>query len=279
MTDHGIPLTDEANNSVKKIIIITLLYASFAQAQFSSQMMEMMDDDISLGSDIFNDFNEDLESSQVLEDERFYRYGRFFSVNLGGGMTTFTGNRGKAFTDNHPTFHLSVNYFLDFQRVVTLGVEYSKHTMILDSIVNGYRDQGNLGAVISDNTRAFVGYKYYVDTTDLGTAITYSNPHFIGRVEYWYQTNKFIDHDNIPKQKDGGIGTALGVGLEFPIELKKSYVSVEALYHVVNFFDKYTQDYRIATDQNGDPIAGSIKGYDDLAGNVMSFIITYNFNW
>lgn len=241
--------------------------------------MDMVDDDVSLGSDIFNDFSEDLESSQVLEDERYYRYGRFFSVNLGTGATTFTGNRGRAYYDNHPSFHLSVNYFIDFQRVLTLGVEYSKHTMIIDSVVNGYRDQGNLGAVVSDFTRPFIGYKYYIDTTDLGTAITYSNPHFIGRVEYWYQTNKFIDQPNLEKQSGGGIGTSLGFGLEFPIELKKSYLSVQGLYHVVNFFDKYTQDYRIATDANGVPIAGSTKGYDDLNGNVFSFIITYNFTW
>src|SRR5690554_2294222 len=263
---------------VKKILFIALLFSGLAHAQFSSQMMDMMDDDISLGSDIFNDFNEDLESSQQLEDERFYRYGRFFSVNLGGGFTTFTGNRGNAFNDNHPSFHLSVNYFLDFHRVITLGVEYSKHTAIFDYVTNGYKNQGNLGAVVSDNTRAFFGYKYYIDTTDLGTAITYSNPHLIGRIEYWYITSKFIDHDNIPKQKDGGIGTALGVGLEFPIELKKSYISVQALYHVVNFFDKYTQDYR-AHVVDGETIPPGTRGYDDLAGNVISFIITYNFTW
>ena len=59
-------------------------------------MMDMVDDDVSVGSDIFNDFSEDLESSQVLEDERYYRYGRFFSVNLGTGVTNFTGKRGRA---------------------------------------------------------------------------------------------------------------------------------------------------------------------------------------
>jgi len=264
---------------VKKLLFLALFICGTSHAQFSSQMMEMMDDDISLGSDIFNDFNEDLESSQQLEDERYYRYGRFFSVNVGGGFTTFTGNRGKAYYDNHPTFHLSVNYFLDFNRVITLGVEYSKHTAIMDYVTTAYKDQGNLGAVVSDNTRAFFGYKYYIDTTDLGTAITYSNPHFIGRLEYWYQTNKFIDHDNIPKQKDGGIGTAVGFGLEFPIELKKSYVGVQALYHVVNFFDKYTTDYRPHTNADGSPVTPNAKGYDDLNGNVFSFIITYNFTW
>lgn len=265
-------------------LFLLLSFSSVVWSQSTDQVMQEVEDDLNQGSDIFSDFNEDLESAQVLEDERFYRYGRFFSVNLGGGFTTFTGNRGRAYDDNNPTFHLSVNYFLDFQKAITLGIEYSKHTAIFDTEVNGYPDNGILGAVVTDMTRVFVGYKYYIDTTDLGTAITYSNPHLIGRLEYWYQNNKFIDQDDtIPTQKGGGIGSGLGVGLEFPIELKASYVSVELLYHVVNFFDKFTQDYRQRED---DPATTTVNeaenstyGYPDLTGNVISMMVTYNFTW
>lgn len=256
------------------LVLFLLLPSMTALAQSTDQIMQEVEDDLTPGGDIFSDFNEDLESAQVLEDERFYRYGRFFSVNLGGGFTTFTGNRGRAYEDNHPTFHLSTNYFLDFQSAIILGVEYSKHTMILDTEVNGFPNQGKLGAVVTDFTRVFVGYKYYIDTTDLGTAITYSNPHFIGRLEYWYQTSKFIDQKSLPKASGGGIGTGIGMGLEFPIELKKSYISVEAIYHVVNFYDKFTQDYRQIP---GNP--DSTYGFEDLTGNVMSLIFTYNFTW
>ncbi len=261
------------------LLIFKLLGPNLSSAQSTDQVLQEMEDDTTLGSDIFSDFSEDLESAQVLEDERFYRYGRFFSVNLGGGFTTFTGNRGAAYDDNHPTFHLSVNYFLDFQKAISLGLEYSKHTMILDSVVNGYPDNGLLGAVVTDMTRVFVGYKYYIDTTDLGTAVTYSNPHIIGRLEYWYQTNKFIDQPSLPKESGGGIGTGLGMGLEFPIELKNSYVSVEGLYHVVNFFDKFTQNYRQILDTDGNPREDSPFGFEDLTGNVITFMITYNFTW
>jgi hypothetical protein len=269
---------------MKKIFVTLLILATpiFGYSQSIDQISQELEDDLNPGSDIFSDFNEDLESAQVLEDERFYRYGRFFSVNLGGGFTTFTGNRGRAYEDNPPTFHLSVNYFLDFQKAITLGLEYSKHTMILDTEVNGYPDQGIIGAVATDMTRVFVGYKYYIDTTDLGTAITYSNPHLIGRLEYWYQTTKFIDKEGIPRDKGGGIGTGIGVGLEFPIELKQSYVSVEALYHVVNFYDKFTQDFRQIPDNPTTPTdesKDSTYGYEDLTGNVISLMITYNFTW
>lgn len=144
-------------------------------AKSSEQIMTEMEDDSTLGGDIFSDFNEDLEASQVLEDERYYRYGRFFSVNIGVGATTYTGNRGAAYDDNPPTYHLSVNYFLDFQNVVGLGIEYSKHTMILDTATVVLPD-GNVGAVETSMLRTFFHYKYYVDTTDLGTALHLFKP-------------------------------------------------------------------------------------------------------
>ena len=263
---------------LKKLTLLALISFSLSGlAQTADQVMKELDDETTLGvggGDIFSDFNEDLESSQALEDERFYRYGRFFSVNLGGGLTTFTGNRGRAYEDNHPTFHLSVNYFLDFQKAILLGVEYSKHTMLLDTEVNGYPDGGIIGAVVTDMTRLFTGFKYFIDTTDLGTAITYSNPYLIGRLEYWYQTNKFLNKKNFTDQKGGGIGTGLGFGFEFPIEIKTSYVDIEFLYHVVNFFDKYTQDYRRNPSK-----PGSTYGYEDLTGNAMTIVLSYNFTW
>lgn len=261
------------------LFFLFLLFPMVTLAQSNEQIMNELEDDSTLGGDIFSDFNEDLESSQVLEDERYYRYGRFFSVNLGVGATTFTGNRGQAYDDNPPTFHLSVNYFLDFQNVVGMGIEYSKHTMIIDTTPLILSDPGGiLGAVETSMLRAFFHYKYYVDTTDLGTAFTYSNPHFIGRFEYWYQNNKFIDQDSLDNQKGGGVGTAVGLGLEFPVELKKTYIGVQVLYHVVNFFDKYTQDYRQIP--AGEARASeSTYGYEDLTGNVISGIISYNFTW
>lgn len=252
---------------------LTISAASFAQS--NEQVMQEIEDDTVIGSDIFSDFNEDLESAQALEDERFYRYGRFFSVNLGAGITTFTGNRGSVYQDNPPTFHLSTNYFMDFQRSIGLGIEYSKHTAVYDYVANGFPTNGNLGAVTTDMMRAFMSYRYYIDTSDLGTAITYSNPYFIGRLEYWYQTDKFIDQKTLPKKKGGGIGTGFGFGLEFPVEIKKSYIGVEALYHVVNFQDKYTQDYiKKSTDTTSKQ-----NGIKDLTGNVISVVMSYNFTW
>ena len=264
--------------NMKMILLLLLSFAALAQSP-----NELIEDDFNVGGDIFSDFNEDLEASQVMEDERFYRYSRFFGVNIGVGATTFTGNRGRAYTDDHPSFALTLMYFLNFQNVFIMGFEYSKHTMFIDGYVNGFKDE-QIGAVETNFLRPFFGFRYYVDTSDLGTAITYSNPYFVGRVEYWYQTNIYVDNkDDISDDSQGGLGTGFGVGLEFPIEIKKSYFNVEFMYHVVNFFDKNTTAYQEYVSDNpsdpGEADKKSNKFYNDLNGDVITFFASYNISW
>jgi hypothetical protein len=260
-------------------LFFILLTPSLSWSQINpGTMYDDVEDDLSLGGDIFNNFSEDLEASQVLEDERFYRYGRFFSVNIGAGVTRFTGNRGRAYQENQdPSFSLSVTYFFDFLNAFTLGIDYSKHTMFIDTYVNAYKTD-ILGAVDVAMLRPFFGLKFYMDTAQHGNAITYSNPHLLVRLEYWYQTNKFPERKDVQRQSGGGIGTAIGAGLEFPIELKKSYLGVEFLWHWVNFFDKYTQDYRAVTSgtNQSDP---NIATFEDLTGNSWTLMFSYNITW
>ena len=63
-------------------------------------------------------------------------------------------------------------------------------------------------------------------------------------MDYWYITNKFEDQSNLDDDTGGGIGFAIGGGFEFPIEIKKTYIGVEFLFHGVNFHDKFTQKFR-----------------------------------
>jgi hypothetical protein len=255
-----------------------ILGAEFVFAQLNEGPDELFSNDLNLGGDIFSDFNEDLESSKVMEDERFYRYGRFFSVNVGLGITSFTGNRGLAYTDGRPTYSFAIVYFFNFKSAFTLGMQYSKQTMVVDTLTETYSDS-RPGAVVTALLRPFFGYRYYVDTTNLGTAITYANPYITGRMEFWYQTNEFIDDPTIERQKGGGLGVGIGFGLEFPLEIKESYMGVEALYHQVNFFDKDVSDYQQITNDDGSAADDSPYGYDNLAGNVWSVVISYNLTW
>ena len=234
--------------------------------------MSGLEDDFIVGGDIFSDFNEDIEAAKVQEDERFYRYGRFYSVNMGVGLTSFTGNRGRAYDNDPPGYHLSMTYFFNFKTAFVFGLSYSKHRMIIDTKTDGF--QGTNPGLISVNMlRTFWGFRYYIDTADLGTAVTYSNPYLTARMEYWYQTNKYVEEEQFGKDSGGGLGTGLGGGLEFPLELKKSYMGVEILYHSVNFFDKYTTKFKQCED------SGCDYGYDDLDGNVWTTAITYNMSW
>lgn len=266
---------------MKKLWICLLLsFVTFsASAQFSPRDFET-DDDLELGGDIFSDFNEDLEAAQVMEDERFYRHSRFVSVNIGLGATRFTGNRGKAYKNNDPSFGLSIMYFIDFHNVFVMGFEYSQHTMYIDTFVNGYRNT-LINYVETSLLRPYFGMRRYLDTSDLGTALTYSNPYFTGRVEYWYQTNRFGE-ESVNQESGGSIGTAVGFGLEFPIEIKRSYFNVEFLYHMTNFFDRATTDYiqiPAGTPNHDFNQFPSKYGYDDLTGSVYSIFFNYVISW
>jgi hypothetical protein len=266
---------------MKKILLLLIcftIFAGFPQlsiAQDGNDIFAADDDDLNIGGDIFSDFNEELESAKVAEDERFYRFGRFFSFNVGLGFTWFDGNRGTAYKNLPPSYALSFTFFKDFQTALNLGLEYSKHTMFLAGETEGFPNDDHLGIGMVEigMLRVFLGYRYYIDTANLGTALTYSNPYFIGRLEYWYQNNKYVDQRALASDSGGGLGTALGFGLEFPIEIKESYWGIEFLFHSVNFFDKNTNRYQPTTNNaNG-------YGYDDLTGNTYSAMINYVFNW
>lgn len=255
-----------------KVLLCLILLCSLSYSQIP-------DDDIVIGGDIFSDFNEDLEASKVMEDERFYRYSRFFGVNLGLGMTTFTGNRGKVFQDQNPSYAFSLMYFLDFQNVFIMGFEYSKHFYLIDTFLNGSQNE-LLGLVEQSFLRSFFGFRYYIDTQDLGTAITYSNPYLVGRFEYWYQTTSFEDRVNRSDEKEGAVGFGIGAGLEFPIKIKESYFNVEFLYHIVAFDDKYSQDYAAIPDSSSSSNrTDSGKGVNDLRGDVITIFAAYNISW
>lgn len=272
---------------LKNFTILILVLCLFQQNTFSQVGVAgspFPEDDLNVGDDIFQDFNEDLEATQVMEDERFYRYARFYSIQMGLGFTTFTGNRGLAYEDNNPSFNFGLMYFLDFQNVFVMGIAYSKHTMFIDTYVNGSKTE-IIGAVETNMLRPYFGFRYYMDTSDLGTAITYSSPYFVGRVEYWYQTNTFPENADLSDQEGGGLGAAAGFGLEFPIEIKKTYFNIEFLYHRVNFFDKFTQDFRQIPDEDVDQTAcggnpcESEFGFDDLRGDVITVMFNYTISY
>jgi len=256
-------------------LLFLVIYPNIGHSQFSSpgDSFDLQEEDsFQVGGDIFSDFNEDLEAAQILEDERFYRYGRFFSFIASLGTTTFDGNRGRAYEDELPSYGLSLLYFSDFQNAMGLGLEFSKHNMFFPDPTKGVKDgeETGFGFIEVSMLRVFFSYRYYIDTANLGTALTYSNPYFIGRMEYWYTTSKFIDQDVLADDSGGGLGFGLGFGLEFPVKIKESYLGLEFLYHTVNFHDKFTNNFE--SEDGG-------VGFDDLTGDGYSTKVSYVFSW
>jgi len=253
------------HNFFKIFLIIFLSLNVLAQSDFQG----IDDDDLNIGGDIFSDFNEDLEDTQIMEDERFFKYGRFFSFSIFLGVTQFDGNRGQLYDNDPPTFGMSINYFSDFQSSWGFGFAFSKHSYFINEKTEGFTD--GPGFVEVSMLRSFFSYRFYIDTSNLGTAITYSNPYLTGRLEYWYTTNKFKDLPEEEDDKGGGIGVGIGFGLEFPIKLKESYINIELLLHDVAFHDKNSQ--RLSPDNaNG-------VGADDLTGYAYTTTIAYVWNW
>ncbi len=255
-------------------LFLSLLLLS-QTTSYAQGLFDIDDEDMKVGGDIFTDFNEDLDASHVVEDERYYRYGRFFSVNISLGMTAFNGNRGLAYENEHPSFGFSLLYFQDFKSAFGLGLAFSKHHMFLGDPVEGFQDfngadETGPGFISINMLRIYFSYRYYMDTSNLGTAITYSNPYFIGRIEYWYQTNKYIDQDEIGDASGGAFGFGFGGGLEFPLKMKESYLGIEMLMHIAPFFDKYTLLYKGMSPGTG---------YDDLTGYGFSTMVNYVINW
>ena len=241
-------------------------------AQNGMDDMMDMDNDLNVGKDIFTDFSEELEDAEIQEDQRFWHYGRFFSVYSGLGITTFDGNRGKLYINDPPGFNFSIYYFQHFRSSYGIGLQHTQHHFIIDEPVFAYLADP-LGLVEVEMLRTFFGHKHYIDTTNLATSITYANPYLIGRVEYWYVTNRFRKQGHLEDNKGKALGISAGFGLEFPIKLRESYINLEFLGHSVNFHDKYTQDYA-PTETNPDGY-----GYADLSGNVYSTYINYVINW
>ncbi len=253
---------------VKTLIIFLMMMLSNL---LCGQIVDSLDDNVTVGieeGDIFTDFNEDIESAEMIEDERYYRYGRFFSFYMTMGLTTFDGNRGTAYKNHPPSYGLGIKYFMDFQSSYGIGFSFSKHHFYIDDEVEGFKDPIFIDVSL---LRLYFSYSYYIDTSDLGAAITYANPYFISRMEYWYLTNKYPDREDQPNDTGGSLGMGIGFGMEFPIKLKKSYLGVEFLWHTVNFHDKYTTTYR--------PVTPGGFGYHDLSGNVFTSMVSYIINW
>ena len=247
----------------KGLFLFLLLSVGTCFSQDSSFKDEISD--FKLGGDIFSDFNEEVEATRIMRDERFFRYSRFFHFALSQGFPAFEGTSGSAYDNSNPSIGMSVHYFMESNLTMGVGAAFSKHAMLIEEPTRGYPQEGGIGLIAVELFRFFYTIRYYIDTTNLGTAITFSNPYLVGRVEYWYETNKFKDQPNIGDEKGGGLGFSFGGGLEFPIEFKEYYIGIEFLAHSLNLPDEFSQKL--------EPL------YPNLTGFAYSLMFSFTQTW
>lgn len=198
----------------------------------------------------YGSFNDEAEEDA---DARFFQYGRFFGVSLGAGFQGVTGNRGRVWKGGFPLIDVKVHYWFDFNFALQMGFSTVSHQ---------YEDANIRGLTDVTMTRLGVDLKYYFDTRNLAAAISFANPHImlgIGR----YAKTEYNDTTGI-RDQDSAAGFNAGLGFEFMLKPRKSYVFVESKIHSVRFKDTYTTQ---------------LSGVPDLTGYFYTFVGGFMFTW
>lgn len=200
----------------------------------------------------YGEFNEE-------EDEQnaalFFQYGRFFGVSLGIGLEGATGNRGLLWRGGFPLIDVRLHYWFDFNFALQLGFSTVQHNF----------DTFNTGNVVTVSmSRLGVDLKYYFETKNLSSAVTFAGPYVVlGGGSYQKSENNSGTEGT---DDDAAFGINAGAGLEFLISHKKAYFDLQAKLHSVNFEDRFDGSFRSA-------------GINDLTGLFYTFTGSVLFVW
>lgn len=202
----------------------------------------------------FGEFNEDTEEEA---DARFYAFGRFFGVSVGAGYQGVTGNRALLWQGGFPVFELKVHYWFDFNLAMDLGFYTTSHFFEASDGMGGHFDVAF--------KRIGMNLKYYFDTQNAGSAITFASPYVTLGIGQFFkdQTSAKVTTTDT----DNSLGYSFGGGLEFVMSPRRSYFTIEAKVHLVNFKDTYSSTYK------------SITGANDLTGALYSTTASILFTW
>ena len=175
----------------------------------------------------YADFNMNEEEN---EDTLYFQYGRYFGVSLGLGYQTATGNRGKHYQAALPRVDARIQYWFGFHFAGDLGIFFANHSF----------SDGSLNTDVK-----LIGYgfhlKYYFDVKDSAAPISFANPFFmagVGAMSKSQTTATSTEADS-----DSTMSVDFGGGFEFPVVYKKTYLSLEALYHTQSFIDTRETKY------------------------------------
>lgn len=235
-------------------IALLLLKTPCAHAAGGSAPGQPEDDDYSTTPYTeYGEFNEDEDEAA---DTRFYQFGRFFGVSLGTCYEGATGNRGKLWNGGFPGFDVKVHYWFDFNFAMDMGFYTASHNFDAGSILGGPNDV-QMSAV-------FLDLKYYLDTKNLSSGISFVNPYFLGGIGSYTKTQTPRDINTV--DRDSRFGVDLGAGLEFAVNPRKVYFSFET--KLINAQFKDTNYGGLAS-----------QGLGNLAGFFYTFTGAFLFTW
>ena len=186
----------------------------------------------------------------------FFQFGRFFGVSLGLGTEFADGYRGTLWQGGFPLVDFKFHYWFDFNLAIDMGFSIASH--FYDTKAN------NIGRVDVSMFHPAFDLKYYFDTKNLGSAISFSNPYIIVGAGSFTKTENFL----LLGQQDStsGLGLSLGAGLEFVIAPKKTYLAIEGKMHFVRFKDTYTTLFQS-------------QGLPNLTGNFYTMTCNLLLTW
>ncbi len=229
---------------------------SFAQADPSASKVNKPEED-DFSETPFTEYGEFNEDKEEQEDSAFFAHGRFFGVSLGGGYEGWGGNRGVLYQGGFPLIEFKLHYWFDFNFALDLGFHLAPHFYETTS------DRG--GHVDVNLVRIGLNGKYYIDTRNLSSAISFANPFLTLGFGAYTQTKTAYSQGATP-DADTGLGFSTGFGLEFPIRPRKSYFQIEGKYHMVTFNDTYSSVF-------------SESGLADLTGPMYTLQTNFLFTW
>jgi len=208
------------------------------------------------GSTPYTQYGEFNEEEEEVADTRFFQFGRFFGVSVGGGASGAIGNRGLLWQGGFPSVDLKVHYWFDFNLAMDLG--FNQASFFYEILTRNER--------VDIRTSTFgASVKYYIPTQDLSSAVGFAGPYFALGVASYSKTE--VSQSNGGTTTDSQFGLNGGAGLEFVISHRKTYLSIEGRLHSVPYVDSTSADF-ITT-----------NAIPDLSGLIWSSSVNLLFTW
>jgi hypothetical protein len=204
----------------------------------------------------FTNYGEFNENEDEEADSKFFQYGRFFGVSLGLGAELLDGSRGALWQGGFPMVDFKLHYWFDFQMALDLG--FFTAQQFYDTTVKG------LGHVDVNIVHVGVDVKYYIQTKNLSSALSFANPYLLAGAGSFSKTENSQAQGT--QDPDTSLGISLGLGMEFVISPRKSYFEIEAKGHLVVFKDTYTTNFQAT-------------GLPNLTGNFYTLSGSVLFTW